>query len=78
MSFLKHLENIGVDILKGIQIASPIIGSFNPAIGAILTEVGTVIADLEQKGQTINPSDMSALVTAISTVHTVKQSTVTK
>lgn len=73
MSFISVLKTIGEDIEKGITAAAPIIGAFVPGVGAILTEIATVIADLESKGQTVNASELSAIVQALSTTSAISQ-----
>lgn len=80
MSFLSVLETIGKDVLKGVEAASPIIGTFVPAAGPILTEIAAVITALENKtsgtttGTTITADDLSKIIQILATAHSVKQS----
>lgn len=75
MSFLKTLETIGQDILKGVEIAGPVVGAFVPAAGPIFTEVATVITALEAGGQhaTITAAQLSQIIQAVALVQSVKQ-----
>lgn len=75
MSFLKTLETIGSDILKGVETVAPIVGAFVPAAGPILYEVAQVIATLESQGKTLSPAQVSQLVQTLTAAQTVKQST---
>lgn len=71
MSFLSVLHTIEEDVLKGIAVAAPIVGTFAPAAGPILAEIASIIAALEGIGST--HTNVSPLVQAVATVSTVKQ-----
>lgn len=73
-SFLHVIATIGADILKGVEIAAPIVGAFVPAVGPILTEVAQIISALEAKGQEVNQAQLAAIINAVSTAQAVKQS----
>ena len=73
MSLLKTIETIGQDILKGIEIAEPIIGTFEPTVGTILTDIAEVIATLEAKATPVTPMQMAGIVQAMSMTAAVKQ-----
>ena len=78
MSLLKTLETIGADILKGVEVAAPIIVDFVPKAAPILEEILTVIADLEAKGITVTQPQMSGLVQAMATTSAIKQAAAPK
>ena len=75
MSFISTLETIGKDILKGIEIATPIVGTFVPAAGPILTELALIITQLENSGKTLTADQLTQLIQSVATVSAVKQST---
>lgn len=74
MSFISVLETIGKDIVKGVEIAAPIVGTFVPAVGPIFMELATIISQLENKGGAVTNEQLSQLVQAIATISAVKQS----
>ena len=65
MSFLSVLKKIEEDVTIGINAAAPIIGSFSPGIGLILTAIGKGLNILEEKGT--NPDQVSPAIQAIAT-----------
>lgn len=85
MSFLKIIENIGKDIVKGVEAAgpilvatSPIVTAIDPPIGIILSEIGAVLTAIEKAhppaptGSTaITQEQLSQLIQALATVHAV-------
>lgn len=71
-SFLKALENVGTWILKGVEIAAPVIGAVDPPLAPILMEVAQVVAILEAKGQTVDANSLQAIVQAVATHSAVK------
>lgn len=74
MSLISVFKTIGEDVEKGISIAAPIIGTFVPAAGPILTDIVTVISALESEGKTPSSSQMSTIVQSLSTANVIKQS----
>jgi hypothetical protein len=77
MSFLSSLENIGKDILKGFEIATPIIGTFVPALGPVLTEVAQIITVLEARGQQVSTDQISSIINTLAAAQAIKQSATT-
>jgi len=75
MSFISVLKTIGNDIEKGLELAAPFISLIpgGVAIAPILAEVAQVIGILEQSGQKIDPSVLSAVMQAVTQVHVAKQ-----
>lgn len=73
-SFLKDIENIGKDIIKGVEIAAPIVGAFVPAVGPILAEVAQIVSALEAKGQTLTSEQLTSIVNTIASANAMKQS----
>jgi len=73
VSFISVLKTIGEDIEKGIQIAEPIIGTFLPAAGPLLTELAAIIAALENIGSTPANTNITPLTQAVATISAVKQ-----
>jgi hypothetical protein len=73
VSLLSVLKTIGDDIEKGIAVATPIVGGFNPAIGIILGEASQVIAALESQSAVPDPSHVSTVIQSIATASTAKQ-----
>lgn len=87
MSFFSILSTIEKDINAGIEFAAPIIGTFFPTLGPILTEIGDVVSTIEgvidvaTGGQvapnTVGPKppaiDLSALVQNIAYAQAVRQ-----
>jgi len=78
MSFWKILATIGADVEKGIAAAAPIIGAFVPATGPILTEIETIIAELELAGHSPAPQTISAIAQSVAHIETIKQAIDTK
>lgn len=76
MSFLPVLKTIGTDIEKGIAVAAPIVGAFNPAAGPILSEVSQIILALEAQGSstTLTPEQISTVIQQVSAAQAIKQS----
>lgn len=74
-SFLSVLKTIGDDIIKGIEIAVPIIGAVEPQLAPILAEVTQIVAALEKAGATINQAQLSAIIQAAATSSAVKTAT---
>lgn len=73
-SFLKDIENIGKDIIKGVEIAAPIVGAFVPAVGPILAEVAQIVSALEAKGQTLTSEQLTSIVNTVASANAMKQS----
>jgi hypothetical protein len=65
MSFRSVLSHIEQDISIGLEVATPIVGTFNPAIGLILGAIGKGLAILEKKNT--DPEKVSPVIQAIST-----------
>lgn len=74
-SIIKFIEDLGKDIVKGVETAAKVPGvSEIPVAGPIIVEVGTVLSALESKGNTTLTSDqISQIVQIISAAQTVKQ-----
>jgi hypothetical protein len=74
----KDLSHVGTWIEDGLKIAVPVIGSVDPPIGAILTEVETILGNLlksaSNSGQTITltPQVIQSVVTAVATLTGIK------
>jgi hypothetical protein len=74
----KDLSHVGGWIEDGLKIAAPIIGTFDPPIGAILTEVETIITNVQKQSATPVTSEMiQAITTAVSTLAGIKGVAVT-
>jgi hypothetical protein len=73
MSLLSILKTIEADVTKGFEVAAPIIGSFVPAAGPVLVEIGNVLAALEGVNSTATPEQLSPVVQAVATASAVKQ-----
>jgi hypothetical protein len=73
MSFLSILKTIETDVTKGLEIAAPIVGTFVPAAGPILVEIGNVLAALEGINSPATPAQLSQVVQAVATTSAVKQ-----
>ena len=77
MSFITILENIGKDILAGIEVASKIPGiAAVPMAGPIIIEAGTIISALESKGVVVSSNDFGKILQTLAAAQTVKQSAV--
>lgn len=84
MSFLSILKTIGTDIEKGISIAAPIVGTFVPDLGPILSEISQVITALETSKSTTpstsitvptpTPEQVSTVIQQVTAAHVIKQS----
>jgi len=72
MSFLSVLKTIEADVTKGLEVAAPIVGTFVPAAGPILSEIAEVLLVLEGAGANTQ-TNISGLVQAVATVSAVKQ-----
>lgn len=74
MSFWTTLEN---DINKGLETAAVVIGVFEPSLEPLLTEIATIVGDVEtifgKPAAQIEPSTVSAAVQAGVAAHVVKQ-----
>jgi hypothetical protein len=78
MSLLKTIETIGQDILKGVDIAGPIIETFEPQLAPIINEIEGVIAALEGKNASVTKEQMSQMVQALSMANAIKQAAAAK
>jgi hypothetical protein len=75
MSFLSVLKTIGSDIEKGLKVAEPIVAAIpglNIAVAPILSEVATILGNLEAPtpagtaaGPTLTAAQISALIQAV-------------
>jgi hypothetical protein len=74
-SFLKIIEDIGKDIVKGVEVVAPVLGVVDPPLSPILQEVALVIAALEGSGATVSQSQLSSIVQAVATVSAAKTAT---
>ncbi len=82
MSLKSVLETIGKDIEKGLQVAAPVIGAFDPPLGIILSEIGQLVAAVESVQQAttpptapptpLTPEQVSAIVSAVTTITAIK------
>ena len=74
MSFWATLE---ADINKGLETAAVVIGVFEPSLEPLLTEIATIVGDVEtifgKPASQIEPSTVSAAVQAGVAAHVVKQ-----
>lgn len=71
MSFISVLKKIEEDVTIGINAAIPIVGSFAPGIGLILTAIGKGLNVLQDKGA--DPEKVSPSIQAIATQCTIMQ-----
>jgi hypothetical protein len=71
MGFLNVLKKIEQDITIGINAAAPIVGSFMPGVGLILTSIGKGLNVLEEKKA--DADGVSPSVQAIATQCTIMQ-----
>ena len=74
-SFKKIIGNIGKDILKGIEVAVPVLGAVDPPLSPIFTEIAAVIQKLEGSpaASTLTEEQLSAIIQAVATVSAAKQ-----
>jgi hypothetical protein len=72
-SLLNTIENIGNDILIGVEVAAPILDKFVPSAAPILTDIATVIQALENAAVTVEPDQLSKIVQATATTAAIKQ-----
>jgi hypothetical protein len=77
-AFFSDLENIGKNILKGIEAAAPIlsklapVSAIIPVIGPALSEVATVITQLEASGSTITASELETMIVTLVSASQIK------
>ena len=70
-AFFTDLENIGKHIFAGIKAAAPIVQKLAPAlvavpiVGPAISEVATVITNLENAGSTITTAEIEQLITTL-------------
>lgn len=69
----KDLSHVGTWIEDGLKIVVPIVGAVDPPVGAIITEVETVVSNL-MKTSSIQVTEpmIQAIVTAVATLAGVK------
>ena len=72
-SFLKIIEDIGKDIVKGVEVVAPVLGAVDPPLAPILQEIALVVAALEGSGAQISASQLSSIVQSVATVTAAKQ-----
>lgn len=70
MSFLSILSTIEADVKKGFEIAAPFLKAAVavPVVGPVLSEVGTIVTNLEDGGHEIDTPTLSAIVQAVALV----------
>jgi hypothetical protein len=68
------LSTIEADVQKGLDIAGPFLTAAGviPGIGPILSEIGSVITNLENGGHTLDGSLVSEITKAITLIHAAK------
>lgn len=79
--FVVDLENLGKHILKGVELAAPIVAKISPAIptiGPILTELATLVTNLENSGATLSPSEIESIITTVVASAQIKAATTVK
>lgn len=70
-AFITDLENIGKHILSGIKLVSPIVQKIPivadiPVVGPILSEVATVVTNIETKGaSSLTPAEIEQIITTL-------------
>lgn len=70
-AFLTDLENIGKHILSGIEKAAPVVAKIAqdlgsvPVVGPILSEIGTVILNLEKSQVTLTAAEIEEIITSV-------------
>jgi hypothetical protein len=72
-SFLKIIENVGKDILKGVEVVAPVLGAVDPPLAPIFLEIAQVIAVLEGSGVAISQEQLSSIIQAVATTSAAKQ-----
>lgn len=82
VSFLSVVENIGKDILKGIEVSAPILTAAGQTleavglpVGAVFVEAGTIIASLEAKNIPVAAETIREIVQSVATLHAAKHFT---
>ena len=71
--FLNILENIGKDIVKGIEAVAPIIDKYEPAIAPIISALEIIFQQYEKSGVTLSSEQISQITQAISIVSSISQ-----
>lgn len=74
-SFASVLENIGKGILKGIEVAAPIVQKIAPevpVIGPALQEVTSLVMALEKSNAAMTPEEVEGIVAALVTAAHIK------
>jgi hypothetical protein len=73
-SFLTILEDIGKDIVKGVETAAKIPGvGAIPMVGPIVVELGTLLNAFEAKGTTLTNEQLSQMIQILAAAQAVKQ-----
>jgi hypothetical protein len=69
----KDLKDVGDWIEDGLKVAVPVIGAVDPPLGALFTEIESVVEKVESAtGQGVTASSLQAIVTAVATLEGLK------